>query len=208
MMRYLSRVCMFGALLFVAACTSSYHGNVSSFHEMTVPGGERVMLMPMLEDKTDSLEFKQYADVLAGHLAMLGYKEPGKQQPELIAGFDVTITDGREKLENRPRAGHPYWRGGFWTHGFFWRTGPSPFYDPWHKNEVVAKTVYTATLIFELRKPDGEMIYEGRAELETRNKDLPAIMPYLAKVMFERFPGENGVTQKVRIEREPKTKVE
>jgi hypothetical protein len=194
-----NRAALIATVFLVGACSTVYRGNVSTFHEMTTPGGERVMITPMLADKTDSLEFKQYANVLAGHLATRGYQEPGEGEPELIAGFDVVITDGREKLATRPNP-HPFWGRGYWSYGYFWSPVYAPFRGPFDDDQLVARTVYTATLRLELRKPDGEMVYEGRAELETRRKDLPAIMPYLAEALFERFPGENGKTQKVRIE--------
>jgi len=192
-----NRAALIATVFLVGACSTVYRGNVSTFHEMTTPGGERVMLTPMLEAKVDSLEFKQYGQILAGHLASLGYKQPGEGEPELIAGFDVTITEGREKIRTQPTVSR-YWTRGLWAPGLFWRRVHVPFHDM--DSNLVAHTVYTATLTFELRKPDGQMVYEGRAELETRRKNLPAIMPYLAEALFERFPGENGKTQKVRIE--------
>lgn len=191
-------------LFALTACASSIRSDVATFHEMTVPGGERVMLTPMLEEKADSIEFQQYANILAGHLQQYGYKQSGDQEPQLIAGFDVTINDGREKLENRLSTRSTlYWNRGFWAHGRYWTPifpiHRDPFFDD---TEVVARTVYTATLTLELRTPDGEKVFEGRAETETRRKDLPKILPYLAAALFETFPGENGVTRRVVIERE------
>lgn len=200
----LGRLLLIGSLLTLAACTTAIRSNVATFHDMTVPGGERVMITPMLPEKSDSLEFQQYAGVLAGHLQRYGYKQPGDADPELIAGFDVTINDGREKLENRLSPyPHRYWAHGYWVAGRYWRPIHPVFYDPFHEDtEIVARTVYTATLTFELRTPDGEKVFEGRAETETRRKDLPQILPYLAAALFESFPGENGVTRRVSIERE------
>jgi len=203
----ISRLFLAFGLFALAACANSVRSNVATFHDMTVPGGERVMIMPMLTEKIDSLEFQQYASILAGHMQKYGYKEPGDKGPQLIAGFDVTINDGREKLESRlsARAGS-YWHSGYWTFGRFWAPVYPVYYDPFFNDtELVARTVYTATLTFELRTPDGEKVFEGRVDTETRRKDLPTIMPYLAAALFESFPGENGVTRRVKIEREKST---
>jgi len=200
----IGRILLTFGLFALTACSSNIRSNVATFHEITVPGGERVMLTPMVAEKADSLELQQYANVLAGHLQSYGYKEPGDKEPELIAGFDVTINDGREKLENRisPHTSL-YWRRGYWAYGRYWTPIFPTYHDPFFDDtEVVARTVYTATLTMELRKPGGEKVFEGRAEIETRHKDLPRIMPYLAAALFQSFPGENGVTRRVVIERE------
>lgn len=201
------RILISTGLLFLAACSSTIRSNVATFHEMNVPGGERVMLTPMLAENADSIEFRQYANILAGHLQSYGYKEPGDKNPQLIAGFDVTINDGREKLENRiaPQSSL-YWRRGLWYYGHYWAPIYPLYHDPFFDdNRVIARTVYTATLKLELRTPDGELVFEGRAEMETRRKDLPKIVPFLAAALFENFPGESGVTRRVVIDREKPT---
>jgi len=204
MKKLFSHMSLAAILFALTACASNIRSNVATFHEMTVPGGERVMLTPMLAENTDSIEFEQYANILVGHLQSYGYKQPGDMAPQLIAGFDVTINDGREKIESRLSThGSLYWQRGFWSYGHIWRPTYPVFHDPFYDDrELVARTVYTAVLTLELRKPDGEKIFEGRAEIETRRKDLPKVMPYLAAALFESFPGENGVTRRVVIERE------
>ncbi len=212
MTKIFSRVLLVLGVVALSACASNFRSNVTTFHEITAPGGERVLLTPMNPEKQDSIEFRQYADAIAVQLQGYGYKETGESEPELIAGFDVTIDDGREKLINRPGINpYPYWTTGYWGYGRFWR---SPFFGPYggfgygfgngFNNEVVARTVYLATLRVELRKPDGTLVYEGRAETETRRKDLPKVMPYLAKALFEQFPGNSGETRRVVIEKEKK----
>lgn len=182
----------------LSACTYSFRSNVATFHEMGAPGGERVMLTPINPDKKDSLEYRQYAGALAAHLKSYGYVEAGENKPELIAGFDVSINDGREKLRNRPAPfSHHYWDSS-WTWGRYWG---HPFSHPFdhYDNQIVAGTVYTATLTLELRKPDGELVFEGRAETETRAKALPEVVPILADALFQSFPGESGITRRIVI---------
>ncbi len=198
-MKILQKILLLACAVALGACTSSFRSNVATFHEMGAPGGEKVVLTPMNPDKYDSIEFSQYAGALAGHLKSYGYVEAGEDQPELIVGFDVSINDGREKLRNSHNAfAHPYWDVR-WPRGRYWG---SFFYDPFynhHDSVVVAGTYYTATLSLELRKPDGEIVFEGRAETETRSKALPEIVPFLAEALFQSFPGESGVTRKVVI---------
>ncbi len=206
MKKTLNHIILVASILALSACATHFRSDVTTFHKLSAPGGERVVLTPMNPEKQDSLEYRQYADILANELGSYGYKETGENEPELIAGFDVTINDGREKLSVRPGFnGFPYWRSGFWAYGRFWR---SPFYrgrfSPFDDDELVARTVYLATLRFELRKPDGTVVFEGHAETETRRKDLPRIMPLLAEALFENFPGNNGETRRVILERDKK----
>lgn len=221
MKTFLNRVVLAVGLLALTACASTFRSDVSTFHELTSPGGERVLVTPIFQENEDSLEFKQYANIVAGHLAQYGYKSTGDNEPELIAGFDVTIDDGREKIFVRPDPfGSFYWQRSFWGHGRFHR-GFSHFrggfgfgnfgafgrfghhngFGAFGGHDLVARTYYTATLKLELRKPDGTIVFEGRAETQTRRKDLPKALPFLAAALFESFPGENGITRRVVIDR-------
>lgn len=197
------RPILLGAVaLMVAACSNSFRSDVATFHTLPPSKGERVSIIPMNEEKRDSLEFRQYAAILGNHLRHEGYQAAGEGKPDLIIGFDVFINDGREKLSTRPKLDGPgfggslYWRH-YWYHGYFW--GP---YDPFRhdRTEVVARTVYNATLMMEVRRPDGELLFEGRAETETRNKAVPEVVPLLAEALFAEFPGESGVTRRIKID--------
>lgn len=184
----------------LGACSSTFKSDVATFHSLPMASGEKVSILTMDPAKRDSIEFQQYAAVLGNFLRLNGYEQAGNSAPELIVGFDVTISDGREKLENRPRAGfygvnNFYWRNS-WYHGNFW--GPFPFDGP--RNELYARTVYHATLLMEVRKPDGELLFEGRAETDTRRNAVPEVVPLLAEALFENFPGPSGITRHVRIE--------
>lgn len=195
----IKNVLLIAALGMLAACSTAFRSDVATFHHLDTPAGERLMIVPMREDKKDSLEFQQYAAVLANHLRYVGYKATGEKDPDLIVGFDVEINDGREKLTTFPSARDPFYWHGSWHWGRYWPTAfPYDFDD--HYDRVIARTVYTATLVMEVRKPDGELLFEGRAETESRNKTLPEIVPLLAEALFKSFPGETGVTRHVRIE--------
>jgi len=197
-MKVMQKILFIAAFFAVSACSTTFRSDVATFHELTVPGGERVMLTPMDPDKKDSLEYRQYAGVLAGHLKSYGYVETGDAAPQLIAGFDLTINDGREKLRTRALSYDPFYWNSYWAWGRHWNY---PFSYPfaYRDTQIVAGTVYTVTLTLELRKPDGQVIFEGRAETETRTKTLPEVMPFLADALFQDFPGKSGVTRRVSV---------
>ncbi|UTW55517.1 DUF4136 domain-containing protein [Kordiimonas sp. SCSIO 12610] len=224
----LKKVFVLSAVILLSACASKFKSDVATFHALPAPQGEKLALIPMLEEKQDSLEFAQYASVIGNHLESQGYREAGDSEPDLIVGFDVTIDDGREKLITRPGpygfyGGFPYWAGysrfgywgfhragfrrgfirpgfGFGGFGGFGRFGGFGGFGGFAGDQVIARTVYKATLTMEVRTKDGEKLFEGRAETETRKKDLPTTLPLLAEALFADFPGQSGVTRKVVLE--------
>ncbi|TNE61483.1 MAG: DUF4136 domain-containing protein [Alphaproteobacteria bacterium] len=195
----LKRIALVGAVFLVSACTHTFRSDVTTFMSQTVPSAGKVSIVPMDQAKLDSIEYRQYASVIANELSNIGYAQAGDDNPELIVGFDIEINDGREKLETRPGmgmgAGYNYWTHS-WRWGRFW--GPAYPYDPFFPdNDLVARTVYFVTLKVEMRKPNGDMIYEGRAESEVRTRALPEIVPLMAEALFKEFPGQNGKTQRI-----------
>lgn len=193
--------------LTLGACSNTFKSDVATFHKLPTAGGEHVSIMPMDPSKQDSLEYQQYAAVLGNFLRLQGYQQAGDSKPDLIVGFNITFSDGREKLENRLSPGFRggfndfYWRG-YWHHGYFWGPPVGGFWGP--QNELYARTVYHATLEMEVRKPDGELLFEGRAETDARKNSIPEVMPLLAEALFENFPGPSGVTRHVKIDLDEK----
>ncbi len=187
------------ALVALGACSNTFRSDVATFHKLPVPEGERMMIVPMNEERKDSLEYQQYAAILANHLRHEGYKATGENDPDLIVGFDVQISDGREKVTTVPGVRSDfYWRS-YWYWGRYWH----PVYPvgvDYYDDRLVTRTVYNVTLWLEIRKPDGELLFEGRAEAETRNRAVPEVVPHLAEALFTDFPGPSGVTRHVKLD--------
>ena len=203
MSNIINKLSLLAALLLISACSTTFRSNVATFHELTDVGGKSLVITTIDADKRDSLEFKAYANALAKYLTKHGYIHAGDAEPQLIAGFDLTVNDGREKLRDRSHHyAHRFWDS-YWPWGRYWGYDPMyghPFHDLNH--QIVSSTVYTATLTLELRKPNGDMVFEGRADAEIRHKTLPEVMPFLAEALFENFPGESGVTRRVILKPE------
>ncbi|MCJ9429918.1 DUF4136 domain-containing protein [Kordiimonas marina] len=202
MPKLLNRIVLIAALTMLSACASTFRSDVTTFISEPVPTAGKVAVIPMDEKKRDSLEYRDYAAIIGSKLATLGYTQAGNDKPDLIVGFDVLINDGREKIETRPTAHASfYWTSG-WYWGRFW--GPYPADPFWHDTDLVARTVYNVMLKMEVRKPNGDLIYEGRAESEVRSRVLPELVPKLAEALFKDFPGENGKTKRVVIDLDKK----
>lgn len=188
----------------LSACMSSFKSDVTTFHMLPAPKGEKVSIVPIDPKKHGSLEFQSYAALVGQELGKLGYVPAKDDKPDLIVGLDYQMNDGREKLRTFPSfRSNLYWNN--WRGFGYWHT-----YDPFFMggagidNEIRATTVYKTMLNLEIRKPKGEKLYEGRAESEGREKSMPVVIPQLVEAIFQRFPGPSGQT--VRVVVEPKEK--
>ena len=188
--------------LALTACASSFRSNVTSFHVSTPPAGAKVFLVPIDEARQDSLEYRQYASSIQAVLEQNGFTGARDSEPDYIIGFDVAVSDGREKIRSYPRSG--FAGGAYWHRGYAWGGWWSPYYGygPGTGDELSVRTVYRAELRLEIREPDGTMIFEGIAESETRSRSLPELVPLLAEALFEDFPGANGLMRTVRLDME------
>jgi hypothetical protein len=88
--------------------------------------------------------------------------------------------------------------------------GPDPFGPRYVGDRPVSRTVQISAL--NLRLLDTKVaaqgnqagkprtVFESRAMYEGDNGDLPALMPYLVRAVFDGFPGQNGKTRMVRFD--------
>lgn len=199
-------------LMALGACATQIKSDVARFHTLPTPGGETFRIVPSDNAKKGSLEFEQYASLVRGEMAKLGYKPVNAaNDAQLDVLLDYSVDDGREKIATRPgtafyryswanRAFYPYRGRYYW--GWY-----DPFWDPWDRDEeVYSYTVYDRTLNMKIVNAgaEGKTVFEGRVESFGRDNDLPEVMPYLVQAMFTDFPGQSGVTKRVVIE--PRTK--
>jgi len=215
------------AALVLAACTATFRSDVTAFHDL--PGNltqKSVAISPMNPDNADSLEYAQYAAAIAEEMQARGFTIATSDAPDLVVMFDVGISEGREKVRATGGGWGAFgpWGVGFGGWGGPWGWGGFGPYGGWGgagcfrcfggfgrwggwgaglNSNVYVRTVYPSILRVEIREPDGKMIFEARAQSELRKNNLPEAVPFLARTILADFPGENGVTRKVRVEKYP-----
>lgn len=194
--------------LALSACGSHFRSNVTSFHTTTPPAGAKVVLVPIDESRQDSLEYRQYASSIQAVLEQTGFVGARETDPDYVVGFEISVNDGREKLRALPGGGFGgplWWRRGYawggWWDPFYGGFGGAGFGPGFGGNQITARTVYLAELHVEIREPDGTMVFEATAESETRTRSLPELVPMLAAALFEEFPGANGVTRRIVLDK-------
>lgn len=190
----LSKALMIGAALALSGCATSLPSvQVTRFHlDQPIPPGS-VRVEPFASD--GSMEFQTYANAVQGELTRLGYPAAGSDGGQYVAVLNV-MRDTREALARRsPVSVGVGGSTGSYGGGVGLGVGISLGGRP--KGSVV-----TELRVQIKRRNGGDVIWEGRAQLEAR-ENAPAAQPgiaagKLAAGLFRDFPGESGRTITVR----------
>lgn len=112
----------------------------------------------------------------------------------------------------------PFGYGGLYGRPYYSRFGyggfRSPFYYGWNDpflfdgfggyDEVRSYTVYTSYLDVDIRRRDGQAVFEGVAKARSRTDELTRLVPPLVDALFTGFPGRSGETVKITVPSEPR----
>ncbi len=203
------------ALLGLSACATGFPAQVSRFQAMPAPQGQSFAIQAADPEKRGGLEFHQYAELVERHLLAQGYSEaPSVDQATFVVELDYGVDHGRERVVvRRDPFGHGH---GFGYHPYYSRFGyfgrsRHPFYWGWHDPywgtplgyggyDVDSRIVYTSYLDMEIRRTaDGQHLFEGLAQAQSRTDDLPVLVPNLIEAMFTGFPGNSGETVRITV---------
>ena len=216
--RRLSLAALTAATLAIAGCATPFKADVARFQtQLPAPQGQSFTVEAGNPALAGGIEFGQYANLVAGELTRFGYRPvaPG-ERPDMVVRLGYDIDKGRERVRSTPGFPDP-WYGGYYGRGFYrpvivtGRGGRRYVYgyrDPFMwggfgpgfggYNDVESFTVYTSGLDLQIsRASDGYRLFEGRAEAQSRDNNLQAIVPNLIEAMFTNFPGNSG--ERVRI---------
>lgn len=200
------------ALLAVAGCATPFQANVSRFQQLPAAQGQTFAVRSDNPRLDDSLEFRTYANLVADRLTQYGYtRADNPASANLVVTLDYGVDRGREKVRSVPGSGFNRWGyagygWGPWGRPYYgWgrRSFVYGFYDPFlfdDYNEVESYTVYASQLTMNIaRKGNGERVFEGRAQAQSTDNDLTALVPNLIEAMFTGFPGNSGETVKITV---------
>lgn len=186
----------------LSGCTNLLTSDVVTFHEGPLPNGETIRVVAADPEKVPSLEFKSYANLVNEELRKIGYVPVTDENAdaELLAEVDYSVESAEPLVNvNDPNR---YVRYHFAAGRFY-----DPFYfgvyDTWGP-QVYATPTFMRNLELNIVSNDEAMtrVFEGRVQSTGYDNQLPEIMPYLVTAMFKNFPGENGVTKVVTIEKD------
>ncbi|MEM6681320.1 MAG: DUF4136 domain-containing protein [Pseudomonadota bacterium] len=196
-----------GLALGLAACAQNIKSDVARFHQLqTVPQGATFAIVPQNDERIGSLEFQQYASLVRAKMVQQGFTPVNAgNASDLVVSLDYGVSDSDQVIRSRPGfvggAGFGFGRGFHPFYGVGGGFGPGGFGGP----DVYSYAVYTRNVGIQVYRPSladdkpNTVVFEGRVESVGRDKRLPEVMPYLVEALFTDFPGESGVTSKVKV---------
>ena len=199
------------ALLALAGCATPFAADVSRFQALPAPQGQSFAVVADDPRLDGSLEFSQYAAIVADRLGQQGYVRANvPADASLIVRVGYGVDRGREKLRSVPGFAGPRFGYGFgWGpyrpyYGFGRRAFIYGFNDPFlygsAYDEVESYTVYQSELTMKIeRRATRERVFEGTARAMSGDDDLTTLVPNLIDAMFTGFPGNSGQTVRITL---------
>lgn len=194
--------------LALSACASPFKADVARFQALPAPQGQSFVVTASDPSLQGGLEFGQYAGLVTQQMSQLGYvpaSDPARA--DMVVSFAYRVDNGREKVVSDGFGGGfgggfgPWGRGGFYgRRAFGWGfNDPFIFGNGWN-NDVRSYTVYTSEIDLKIdRTADNSRLFEGRAEAQSRSKNLQYLVPNLVEAIFTDFPGRSGEAVQISI---------
>ena len=199
---HLKSLLALSTIALLTACASPITAKVTSFNQWPadVAGSSFSYIRPA--DKANDLEQQAYEGYVQVELEKLGLK---RAEPGQVGRIQVDVVTGNRTLEKKYREAvyqdhyvfQPPYRDavgnvfpGFWA--------PDRFGSRYVGDREVTRTVQVSNLRLRLLDAKGNApgkpraVFESRAVYEGDNEDLPDLVPYLVRAVFDGFPGLNG----------------
>lgn len=197
----------------LAACTTPITAKVTSFNQWPGDAAGSTFSYITPADKANDLEQAAYEGYVQAELEKVGLKraapgQVGRIQVDVVTGNGTREKKFREAVYQDNYVYYPPYRdaAGNVFPGFY---APDQFGSRYVGDREVVRTVQVSNLRLRLLDSKGSApgkpraVFESRANYEGDNEDLPDLVPYLVRAVFDGFPGQNG---RVRILRfDPKT---
>ena len=196
----------FGAavgVLLLAGCATTLSARVTTYQQWPENVQGQTYSIVASAAQGNNLEYQSFADMIRAAIGPTGLVEA---QQGGHARFNVSFEYGNPVTQTWVREynndpffynGFGTWGGGYYGHGGW---GGGIFYTP----AVVAVPVQayknTLTVIIKDNNRQGAEVYRSSAISITSVDNLVRVMPYLARAVFDGFPGNNGQVRDVTYE--------
>lgn len=197
-------------IAFLTACASPITAKVTSFNQWPADAAGSTFSYITPADKANDLEQAAYEGYVQAELEKLGLKraapgQVGRIQVDVLTGNGTKDKKYREALYEDYYTYQPPFRDGagnvfpgYWA--------PDRFGARYVGDREVTRTVQISNLRLRLLDAQGsppgkpKAVFESRAAYEGDNEDLPDLVPYLVRAVFDGFPGQNGRVRVVRFD--------
>ncbi|WP_255368546.1 DUF4136 domain-containing protein [Polaromonas sp. OV174] len=204
------------ALLLTAlltACASPITARVTSFNQWPADTADSSFSFLSQVDNSRELELASYESQVQAELEKQGLRrapagQTGRIQVDLKVGQNREDKTWLQPVYQDNLVFMPPYRDaagrifpGAWV--------PDPFGPRYVGDRQVSQTLYTSSLRLRLldsqASPPGKprTVFESQAIYEGFSDELPLLVPYLVRAVFDEFPGQNGQVRTVKFD--PKT---
>lgn len=189
------------ALMLLAGCASTLSARVTTFQQW--PADSQGASYRIVPPSGDPLEIQTFSDMIRAAIGRTGLIEAqGGQKPRFDVHFEYGSTMSQEWVQ---RFYDPYFDGfGPWGwggyYGGFRGWGGGIYYTPSLVNVPVQVNKSTLTVTINDNQRQGAQVYKSTAV--STSDSLVEVMPYLARAVFDGFPGNNGQVRDVTYERQ------
>lgn len=204
------RILSLGLLALLTACASPIMTRVTSFNQWPADtAGSRFSFITPV-NASRALEQATYETYVQTELEQRGLKRAAAGQEARLQVDAAATSQGHEKTYLQPvyqdrMVFMPPYRDAA-GRVFPGRWLPDPFGPQYVGDRELRMTLYTHSLRVRLLDTQGSpagqprTVFESNAVYEGDIADLPLLMPYLVRAIFEDFPGQNGQVRNVRFD--------
>ncbi|HUH86708.1 MAG TPA: DUF4136 domain-containing protein [Pusillimonas sp.] len=190
-------------LTLVAGCASTLSARVTTFQQW--PADAQGASYRIVPPAGDTLEAQAFSDMIRAAIGRTGlYEAQGGATPRFNVHFEYGSTVSNEWVQ---RYHDPYYYNGFnpWGWGGYYGGysgwGGGIFYSPpTVVNVPVQVEKNTLTVSISDNQRQGAQVYKSTAV--SSSGSLTEVMPYLARAVFDGFPGNNGQVRDITYERQ------
>lgn len=191
--------------LLLTGCASTISARVTSYEQW--PGGVQGQTYRLVPGpaQVNNLEFETFGDMVRAAMGPTGLVEAATSK---TARFDVFVDYGNPVSQAWvQRYADPYFDNGFGPYfgGYYggrggW--GGGAYFMPPVVNIPVEVYKNTLTVSIKDNQNHAAEVYRSSAISMSPSDNLLEVMPYLARAVFDGFPGNNGQTRIVSYERQ------
>jgi hypothetical protein len=194
-------------LVVLSACATQIRTQVTRFHHMPPATNGETFAVEPLKDQAGSLEWEQYANLVAQQLTDKGYvrvAQPAGAKYAVL--FSYAIDRGKTITAAVPVFGQT---GGGVTTFYSGSSSGFAYTQPTYGevgSELVTATVFGRALeldIFDVPQTLGSgapvKIFEAKAGSAGSSGNLAVVMPAMIAAVFKDFPGKSGETISVSV---------
>lgn len=202
--RVLRHVALLAGIVALTGCASAISARVTSHQQWpdnATGATYRIVASPVQQN---NLEFQTYSDMVRAAMGPTGLVEAAS--PE-TARFDVMLDYGNPVEKRWVQRYHDPYHMGWGFNPFFygghggWGWGSGIYVSPGTMNVPVHVYKNTLTITIKDNQRSGVEVYRSSAVSINESDNLTSIMPYLARAVFDGFPGNNGQVREVRYDR-------